>query len=687
MKQTHLTPDQLTDFLNGNLADRDEQVLTQHLDECSTCAESLQRLAADDVHWQQAGKMLGPSPTLNEIHQTTASLPLSTRQVLELLGPTDDPKSMGRLGSFEVIGVIGSGAMGVVLKAEDPTLDRIVAVKVMNPSLASSGVARVRFEREAKAAAAIQHSNVVAIHSVSEFRDVPYLVMPLVKGESLQRRIDRNGPSSLTELLRIGYQIAAALAAAHRQGVIHRDIKPSNILVAEGVEKAMLADFGLARAIDDATMTRSGTITGTPEYMSPEQARGEVIGFSSDLFGLGSVLYALAAGHAPFRAQTTYGVIRRIIDTKPIPVRQLNPEFPEWLDVLIDKLHAKDPEERPSADQTVRWLEDALAHVNQPQHKPLPVELMKPPSQPSFPVPRLLLAVGSFVVIAFFSFFVFAMPVIWNDNEVGGVRSTAETDSVDKETFTTSISKDPAVFREIRGTFPNPDQVGKLIVDINRGFVEVTGHNSSEVVIEVLNPMSKLTKKGEAKTLFAPNYDFDVSAEDNSVKLDTYNYDYNLNLRIKVPRQSNLEIDNYYYGYLKIENIEGQVDAESQHDDISLLGISGGATAYSRNGSLEVSFDKLSPDAKLDFESYNGYIKLTLPKNAKLSTAISSGTGSIVSAFDLEPIDKRDSVFATVEKLKESEYQFGLINGGGTPIRIENAKSTTRILKNKSLRK
>jgi serine/threonine-protein kinase len=143
--------------------------------------------------------------------------------------------------------------------------------------LATSGGARQRFAREARAAAAVNHEHVVAIHAVDAAGGLPYFVMPYVRGESLQRRIDRTGPLEVEAVLRIGMQIAAGLAAAHAQGVIHRDIKPGNILLEHGVERVMITDFGLARAVDDASLTRSGVIAGTPQYMSPEQAKGAAV--------------------------------------------------------------------------------------------------------------------------------------------------------------------------------------------------------------------------------------------------------------------------------------------------------------------------------------------------------------------------------------------------------------------------
>src|SRR5262249_28357095 len=159
--------------------------------------------------------------------------------------------------------------------------------------------ARRRFTREAQAAAAVTHEHVVTIHGVEEAHDPPYIVMQYVSGLSLQERLDRDGPLELKEILRIGSQAPRGLAAAHAQGVIHRDIKPANILLENGIERVKITDFGLARTLDDASLTQSGVIAGTPQYMAPEQANGEAIDHRADLFSLGSVVYALCTGRPP----------------------------------------------------------------------------------------------------------------------------------------------------------------------------------------------------------------------------------------------------------------------------------------------------------------------------------------------------------------------------------------------------
>jgi serine/threonine protein kinase len=246
------------------------------------------------------------------------------------------------------------------------------------PHLAASGAARKRFAREAQAVASVVDDHVMAIHCVDEWQGMPFLVMTYSRGVSLQKRLNDSGPLELREVLRIGMQAAKGLAAAHAQGIVHRDIKPSNILLDQNVERVQLVDFGLARAVDDASLTCSGTLAGTPQYMSPEQARAEAVDHRSDLFSLGSVLYAMCAGYAPFRADSSYSVLRLIIEKEPRPIREINSDIPDWLCAIINKLMAKQAVDRfDSAKQVADLLEACLAHVQQPTTVPLPPSVVR----------------------------------------------------------------------------------------------------------------------------------------------------------------------------------------------------------------------------------------------------------------------------------------------------------------------
>jgi eukaryotic-like serine/threonine-protein kinase len=282
---------------------------------------------------------------------------------LSFLTPSTESGALGRLGIYEILGIVGRGGTGVVLCARDTKLLRVVAVKVLAAPLAASGTARQRFAREARAAAAVRDDHVIAIHAVEDQGPVPHLVMEFVEGQNLDALIRQGGRLETREVLRIGTQVAGGLAAAHKQGLVHRDVKPANILLENGVQRVKLTDFGLARAADDASLTQSGLIAGTPLYMAPEQAAGDQVGPRADLFSLGSVLYEMCTGRPAFRAATAVAVIRRVCDDTPRPVRELNPDVPEPLARLIGRLHAKNPADRPAsaaevADLMARMLAD-----------------------------------------------------------------------------------------------------------------------------------------------------------------------------------------------------------------------------------------------------------------------------------------------------------------------------------------
>jgi serine/threonine-protein kinase len=357
-------PDALRLLLNDRLPPARAGDVEAHLERCATCRQTLDQLAGG-TSWSSAVRdYLGGERDPD---------PVAEFDPLDFLSPSDDPDSLGRVGPYEVKGVLGRGGNGVVLKALDAGLNRFVAVKVIASVLAGSGAARKRFAREAQAAAAVVHEHVVAVHAVHESAGLPYLVMEYVPGRSLQDRIDKNGPLSLREVLRIGTQTAAGLAAAHAQGLVHRDIKPANILLENGVERVKITDFGLARAVADASLTQSGVITGTPHYMSPEQARGDAVDHRADLFSLGGTMYAMCTGHPPFRADAPLAVLRRVTDETPRPMREINSDVPAWLDAVLAKLLAKNPADRfQSAAEVATLLEQCLAHVQQPLTVTLP---------------------------------------------------------------------------------------------------------------------------------------------------------------------------------------------------------------------------------------------------------------------------------------------------------------------------
>jgi serine/threonine protein kinase len=285
---------------------------------------------------------------------------------LDFLEPCDVPGRLGRLGGYEILEVIGRGGMGTVLRAMDCKLNRVVAIKVLAPELASNPQSRKRFLREAQAAAAVSHDHVVTIHAVDDEHKVPFLVMECIIGQSLQQKIDKTGALGTKEILRIGMQIASGLEAAHKQGLVHRDIKPANILLENGVERVKITDFGLARATDDIGITQSGQIAGTPQYMSPEQALGQPVDHRSDLFSLGSVLYTMCTGRPAFRADSAVAVLRRVCDDMPRPIHEVNAELPDWLIAIVNRLMAKNVADRyQSAQEVATHCERRLASCQQ----------------------------------------------------------------------------------------------------------------------------------------------------------------------------------------------------------------------------------------------------------------------------------------------------------------------------------
>jgi hypothetical protein len=375
----HLTQVELQKLLSDQTQLADGDSTAAHLGKCSSCQERLTSLAADASWWNEARSFLSGDREPRWQPDLSSAMALASEadsddhaerslheMVSSLLAEPNHPEMLGRLGRYDIERIIGSGGMGIVLKAHDSELNRPIAIKLLAPHLAHVGAARERFAREGRAAAAVVHEHVVAIYNVESDGKPPFLVMQYVPGRSLQTRVDEDGPLSVEEILRIGMQAAAGLAAAHRQGLVHRDVKPANILLENKVERAILTDFGLARTIDDATLTQTGMLAGTPHYMSPEQARGDVIDCRSDLFSLGAVLYFMAAGHPPFRAPGAMAVLQRLCHESHRPVWRVNRCIPDELSELIDRLLEKKPSRRyATADEVQDRLAELLSRVQQ----------------------------------------------------------------------------------------------------------------------------------------------------------------------------------------------------------------------------------------------------------------------------------------------------------------------------------
>lgn len=262
------------------------------------------------------------------------------------------PGRTSQIGPYRLEDRLGAGGMGEVWRAWDERLDRSVAVKLIRPESAEDQTTRERFRREARAAAALTHPAIVRIYDVVESGEGEAIVMELVEGELLAKRIAR-GPLPVEEAVRLGRQIAEGLAAAHRRGILHRDLKAENVIVTPEGE-AKILDFGLAKRLEGETegsLTHSAAVVGTFRSMSPEQARGMTLDHRSDLFSFGVLLYEMLTGVSPFKGESAPDTLMRICTARQVPVRELRPEVPRELSSLIDHFLEKDPVFRPRSAQ------------------------------------------------------------------------------------------------------------------------------------------------------------------------------------------------------------------------------------------------------------------------------------------------------------------------------------------------
>jgi serine/threonine protein kinase len=373
----------------GRTSEAEAQRLEEHLRGCPRCVARLPSLGEGDdlvrALQAQKSKPRPDSAVLGRLQERLRGLRLSAATTLwadtnspdrnatpstaessaaeederALLAPAQGPDEIGRLGPYGVLGVLGKGGMGIIFAAEDPQLERRIALKAIRPTLAASSDARQRFRHEAQRMASLTHDHILAIHHIGEDRGVLFLAMPLLRGESLEDRLGREGRLPLAELLRIGRETALGLAAAHERGVIHRDVKPANLWLEAPAGRIKILDFGLARLAEgDAGLSGRGVLVGTPSYMAPEQAEGRV-DHRADLFSLGCVLYQMATGRLAFPGRTRAEILHAVATRNPTPPRQFNPETPERLSQLIERLLSKDRADRPdSAGVVVQALEE-----------------------------------------------------------------------------------------------------------------------------------------------------------------------------------------------------------------------------------------------------------------------------------------------------------------------------------------
>lgn len=444
MSSHHCPDDLVNQLFSSHWNTTNQPDLECHLAECNICRQKLEDASGSRMLWDQLTKAADDQwdsqwtdsfscPSLNdalsEFSESLQSSPVASsapshfarnhnlkivQSLIPHFGPSDDPGSVGRIGNYEIIGMIGSGGMGVVLKAREKSLERIVAIKALLPHLMEVDSCRQRFQREAKAAAALNHPGIVPIYRVDQFNGMPYFVMPYEIGPSLQQRIESEGPLSIQESLRVTSQIAAALSVAHQSGLVHRDIKPSNILLAPGTERALLTDFGLAQATEEVSLTQTGILSGTPPFMSPEQARGESIDHRSDLFSLGSLLFTMLTGKPPINEVNVYKLVRQIGDQSMPPLKGTKESFPDWLQNLVSLLHQRNPEQRvQTASECLDLTNKCLSALDSDRPEAFPKDLISPKSNATNfqQIRRVGLILTAAVCVAFFFT---AIPSFWD---------------------------------------------------------------------------------------------------------------------------------------------------------------------------------------------------------------------------------------------------------------------------------
>ncbi|MHB1425337.1 MAG: serine/threonine-protein kinase [Gemmataceae bacterium] len=326
---------------------------------------------------------LPPSSTANGTN--SPELKLAPPPECPFLAPPEGPDELGRLGHYLVRKILGTGAMGIVFEAQDSHLKRLVALKVMKPSMAALADYHRRFLREAQLAAAIEHEHVVTVYQVGEDRGIPFLAMKLLQGEALEDRLRRGGGRlPPAEVLRIGREVAEGLAAAHEKGLIHRDIKPANIWLEKDRDRVKIIDFGLARGSEaDAHFTQAGAVIGTPSYMAPEQANGKEVDVRCDLFSLGAVLYRACTGRLPFDGKDTLAVLTALATKTPPPPNKIVAGVPQAFSDLVMRLLAKDRNNRPPSAREIVESIESIERGNMAEPEPA-----SPPQQPAPPAAR-----------------------------------------------------------------------------------------------------------------------------------------------------------------------------------------------------------------------------------------------------------------------------------------------------------
>jgi hypothetical protein len=368
----HLAGDELLAYVAGKLAAADRERVAAHLGACLSCRAALEEIRRGAGPGARAPEPAEPStvdPLLAEpeyakamerwgrgpgvvagapagrflVHRFHAegSLPVP-------VAPTVAPMTanLPLIPGYEILGKVGRGGMGVVYKARQLKLDRVVALKMIRGGAHVSGAALARFRAEAETVARFRHPNIVEIYAFGEHKSLPYFALEFVEGGTLAQRLNET-PLPPELAANLAETLTRAIQVAHQHGIVHRDLNPANILLtSDGTPK--ITDFGLARRLDETGQTQTGEILGTPGYMAPEQAKGKSkdAGPAADIYALGAILYAMLTGRPPFKEATPLETIRRLVRARPVPPRRLQPRLPRDLEAICLKCLAKQPCQR-----------------------------------------------------------------------------------------------------------------------------------------------------------------------------------------------------------------------------------------------------------------------------------------------------------------------------------------------------
>lgn len=382
----------LTEYLLGRVEGDTASLLDEHISTCDLCIDQMRVLSAEDkltnaiaansdYDWphQSQDEIENISDWLknmpNPVYSSGEISVIADRDQEQIdagyvLAPPQEPDEIGRLGRYRILELVGVGGMGLVFRAHDPVLDRIVALKTIKLLYMESRSKRDRFMREARAAAAIENDHIVTVYEVGEDRNLPFLTMQFLRGQTLRRMLNTK-PLAVSEVLQIGREIAIGLAAAHKEDLLHRDIKPENIWIEEETGRVKILDFGLSRALGESADLTHSEIVGTPRYMSPEQAQGEQVGPASDLFSLGCVFYHLLTGDVPFAGKSTPDTLISIVQDVPIPLNEVDPDVPDGVCRLVMKLLEKEPSARFASANDVIDAINRIENAAEPNREPV----------------------------------------------------------------------------------------------------------------------------------------------------------------------------------------------------------------------------------------------------------------------------------------------------------------------------